>query len=45
VSLIDSIVQISLISTAIIPIFDMVKQIRLLFRGKNVRSAPILTLS
>ena len=45
VSLIDSIIQISLISTAIIPIFDMVKQIRLLFRGKNVRSAPILTLS
>jgi hypothetical protein len=45
VSLVNSTVQISLICAVIIPVFDVVKQLRLLLRAKNGRSTPILTVS
>lgn len=38
-------IQISLICMAVIPVFDVVKQVRLLYRAKNGRPATILTVS
>jgi hypothetical protein len=38
-------IQITLICIAVITLFDVVKQLRLLYRGNNGRPAPILTVS
>ncbi len=45
VSLVNSTIQISLICAVIIPVFDVVKQLRLLLRAKNRESTPILSAS
>ena len=45
VSMINNMIRFSLILAVLVPIFDVVKQIRLLFRAKNGQSAQILTVS
>ena len=45
VSLVNSIFQISLVCAAIIPLYDVVKQLRRLYRGKNGQSTQVLTVS
>jgi len=45
VSMINNMIRFSLILAVLVPTFDVVKQLRLLFRRKNGQSAQILTVS
>ena len=45
VSVINQSIQIGLICAAIIPLYDVWKQVRRLYRGKTGQAAPVLTVS
>ena len=44
-SVVNSVFQFGLICAAIVPLFDVWKQVRRLYRGKNGQAAPVLTVS